>query len=249
MNRIERLSALSPSFTGLDNRADLARMETATEGPHHALFGPLHYESNYAYPLLVWLHGSGDTEKQLARIMPLISMRNYVAIAPRGTLPLEEGWRRGGFTWRQSDDGIFEAEQRMIDCLQIARRRFRIASSRVFLAGYGEGGSMALRIALNLPHHFVGAASLGGPFPHGHCPLQRLNDIRHMRLLFATARDSRRYPPAKVADDLRLLHAAGICLGLRQYPCGDELTTTMLADLNRWMMDCICPSNCEGQST
>ena len=42
----------------------------------HAFFAPLHYESNYAYPLLVWLHGSGDDESQLKRIMPLVSLRN-----------------------------------------------------------------------------------------------------------------------------------------------------------------------------
>ena len=245
MNRIQKLPALSSSLGELHEGADLARTETSVEGPHHALFGPLHYESNYSYPLLIWLHGSGDTEKQLARIMPLISMRNYVAVAPRGTLALEEGWRRAGYTWRQSGDGIIEGEQRVIECMQIARQRFRVAPSRVFLAGYGDGGSMALRIALNLPHCFAGAASLGGPFPHGHRPLQRLNEIRQMPLLFATARDSLRYPPARVADDLRLLHSGGICLGLRQYPCGDELTTTMLADLNRWMMECICPSSCE----
>lgn len=240
MNRIQKLPALAPSLDDLRDPADLSRMETAVGGRDHALFGPLHYEPNYAYPLLIWLHGCGDTEKQLARIMPLVSMRNYVAVAPRGTLALDEGWRRAGFTWRQSDEGIFEAEQRVLDCLRIAAGRFRIAPSRIFLAGYGAGGSMALRIALNLPERFAGAASLGGPFPHGQCPLQRIDAVRSLPLLLATARDSRRYPPSQVANDLRLLHAGGLSLALRQYPCGDELTTTMLADLNRWLMECIC---------
>lgn len=52
-------------------------------GPY-SLFGPLHYEANYAYPLIVWLHGPGDDEHQLRRIMPAISLRNYVAVARNG---------------------------------------------------------------------------------------------------------------------------------------------------------------------
>ena len=36
--------------------------------------------------------------------------------------------------------------------------------------------------------------------------------------------------------------AAGCTVALRQYPCGDDLTTTMLADLNRWIMEVVCPS-------
>ncbi len=50
----------------------------------HTLFAPLHYEPGYPYPLVVWLHGTGCDERQLLRIMPLVSMRNYVAVAPRG---------------------------------------------------------------------------------------------------------------------------------------------------------------------
>jgi hypothetical protein len=28
-----------------------------------------------------------------------------------------------------------------------------------------------------------------------------------------------------------------MCVCLRQYPCGDDLTTSMLGDLDRWIMD------------
>jgi hypothetical protein len=41
--------------------------------------------------------------------------------------------------------------------------------------------------------------------------------------------------------DLRLLHCAGFSLALRLYPEGDELTTVMLSDVNRWIMESFCP--------
>src|SRR5437016_9189131 len=52
----------------------------------HCIFTPLHYERNYAYPLIVWLHGPRDNERQVAQVMPLVSMRNYIAVGPRGTV-------------------------------------------------------------------------------------------------------------------------------------------------------------------
>ena len=59
---------------------------TTQQDTIHTIFAPLHYEPGYSYPLLVWLHGPGCDERQLLRIMPLVSMRNYVAVAPRGVV-------------------------------------------------------------------------------------------------------------------------------------------------------------------
>jgi phospholipase/carboxylesterase len=96
---------------------------------------------------------------------------------------------------------------------------------------------MALRLALNHPTIFAGAASFGGPFPDGHTPLGRLAEARRLKLLLATGRDSLDYPPESVCQHLRLFHVAGMSVCLRQYPCGDDLTTTMLSDMDRWIMD------------
>jgi phospholipase/carboxylesterase len=111
----------------------------------------------------------------------------------------------------------------------------------VYIAGQGCGGTMALRLALQFPEWFGGAASLGGPMPTGNAPLSRVNEARGLPLMLASCSDSRSYPQTRVTSDLRLLHAAGFSLGLRQYPGGHELTTVMLADMDRWLMAQVCP--------
>jgi phospholipase/carboxylesterase len=210
-----------------------------------ALFSPLHYEPNYAYPLIVWLHGPGADERQLRKIMPSISMRNYVGAAVRGTLAL--GSREAGFAWSQSAGHIRRAEERTLAAVAAAQRRFNISSSRIFLAGFDCGGTMALRIACQYPDRFAGVLSMGGEFPLGNAPLSRLAEVRRLAVLLATGRDSDRYPPERVCENLRLFYAAGMSIHLRQYPVAQDLTTQMLSDMDRWIMEQITsPSGAPG---
>ncbi len=153
---------------------------TAQHDTIHTLFTPLHYEPGYSYPLIVWLHGSSCDERQLLRIMPLVSLRNYVAVAPRGIAVA----RNGGvvspadddvaYGWSHDEQALQQAEQRIFDSIDMAFRRFHIHSRRIFLAGFDAGGTMALRIAMNHPYKFAGVLSLGGCLPTGGAPLSRL---------------------------------------------------------------------------
>jgi phospholipase/carboxylesterase len=151
----------------------------------HSLFGPQHYEPGYAYPLLVWLHGPGDDERQLQRIMPLISLRNYVGVAPRGILcdrtalanrgadrhaadnPIAACHSLGGngLDWPTDDDAQHAAEQPIFDSIDSALRRFNIHARRIFLGGFDTGGTMALRVAMKHPYKFAGVLSIGGALP------------------------------------------------------------------------------------
>jgi phospholipase/carboxylesterase len=204
------------------------------QGTHYSLFAPLHYEPNYAYPLVIWLHGPGDDERQLLRVMPLVSMRNYVSVGPRG--PRHMAARASGYHFGEAADcGL--AEQSVFDCLDIVTDKYNIAPRRVFLAGYQCGGTMAFRVALRHPRRFAGALSLCGAFPLGDTPLAFLDQARLLPLFIAQGRASESYPVEQACDELRLFHSAGMHVTLRQYPCGDELNTQMLHDMNVWLME------------
>ena len=136
-----------------------------------------------------------------------------------------------------SDADVFSAEQAIFECLDIANEKFHVANRRVFLAGYQCGGTMAFRIGLKYPSRFAGALSLGGPFPCGNTPLVNIGEARKLPLFIAQGRSSELYPVERTCDELRLFHSAGMHVTLRQYPCGDELNTQMLHDMNVWMME------------
>ncbi len=228
---------------GLAHSAASARCTESGDVCRHTLFAPLGYERNYAYPLVVWLHSPGGDERQLRRIMPQLSMRNYVAVAPRGTSAFDADADNRGFRWAQRGDDFALAEDRVFDCMALAARKFHVRQERVFLAGAGCGGTMALRIALANPGRFAGALSLGGELPRGMAPLANVNDARSVPLLLIAGLTSKHYPQTRVNDDLRLLHSAGITVSLRLYPFGDEIAPMMLGDVDRWLMQQICPES------
>jgi phospholipase/carboxylesterase len=202
------------------------------------MFTPVHYEPNYAYPLLIWLHGSGTTdERQLLRIMPGVSLRNYVAVAPRGFAQESGESSDRTYDWPQTPEHIQEAECRVFDCIEAAKSRWNVSPKRVFLAGVDTGATMAFRVAMNQPRQFAGVLAMGGAFPSGHRPFVQLLEARKLPVFLAVGRDSTAYSPERACEDLRLFHTAGINVALRQYPCGQQLAPQMLRDVDRWIME------------
>jgi phospholipase/carboxylesterase len=208
----------------------------------HTLFAPMHYTAGYAYPLIVWLHGRGSDERQLQRVMPLISMRNFVAVAPRGLrVTVAAQPEKEGFGWEQADDHISQAEQRVFEAVEMTGRKLHIEPRRVFLVGFDRGGTMAFRLAMNHPERFAGVVSIDGAFPSGRTPFGKLVSARRLGMFLITGRGSSEYPADEVCENLRLFHSAGLSVTLRQYPCGHKLTPQMLADVNRWIIEQITP--------
>lgn len=211
-----------------------------TDSLHHCLFSPIHYEPNYAYPLVVWLHGPDSSELELRQMMPLVSVRNYVGVAPRGTCRTSQTQRL--YSWRQTPSEVADACQRVRDCIEIARESFNIHDDRVFVAGCGTGGTMALRVGMEHPELFAGAISLGGRVPRGGNAFHRLNAARKLPLMISASTDDDAYTNEQVMADVRLLHSGGFSLNVVLYPEGDGLTDSMFSDIDVWLMEHACPS-------
>lgn len=96
---------------------------------------------------------------------------------------------------------------------------------------------MAFRVGLANPDRFAGIVSIGGAVPAGRRILSRLEEARRVPLFVASGRDSVDHSADQICDELRLFHTAGFSVTLRQYPCGDELDTLMLRDMNVWLME------------
>jgi len=246
MNRLQLLADAPETTSQTDNQQDTKAVSTPPVGSNFGLFAPLHYEPNYAYPLVVWLHGPHGDEHELFRVIPEISMRNYVGVGPRGNRAMADA---RGYDWDDADENVVTAEQHVFDAIDAASHRYHVAPNRIFLAGFEAGGTMAFRIGLRNPDCFAGAMSIGGPFPLGGAPLGQLQHARRLPLFVAQGRDSERYPIELACEELRLFHTAGLCVTVRQYPCGDELDTQMLKDMDSWIMEHVTGATSSEDST
>lgn len=200
-----------------------------------SLFVPMHYESGYSYPLIVWLHSNGDDRSQLSQIMPELSMRNYVGVGPQAA----SGSEQHGYYWEQTISSIDYSIQAIYDAIDYARMTLNINSERIFLAGYGAGGTMAYRVGLEMPEIVSGIISLNGPVPDEFTPLRDWMRCREVPVFWGHCRRSREFGEDQLCAQLKLLHVAGFSVTLRQYPNGDELPIQMLGDLDRWIMEMI----------
>lgn len=109
-------------------------------------------------PLLVALHGSGGNGEEFKASSNLGSLaleRNFIAVFPSGV----DGTWDGGNCCSSEHKKDVEAIKAIINNV---KQEHNIDASRVFVAGFSNGGIMAYRIACELSDIVTGVASVSG---------------------------------------------------------------------------------------
>jgi phospholipase/carboxylesterase len=202
----------------------------------HCIHLPEHYEAGYAYPLVVWFHGDGSSEAEVASVMPSISERNYIGLALRGNVVQSQG-----FGWSTTSEDLQNLIADVESLVVAMRRQYHIHSERIYLAGFGSGASAAMELILQKPEWFGGAACFCGSFPKLHVPKRGDHELRNKRILLATSANSRTSKVGDVVAAGRVLYASGMQIGTRVYQdAGTSPSRKMLSDINHWLMDDVC---------
>ena len=196
---------------------------------HSCYCGPLHYESDYAYPVFVWLHGPGANEHQLQRVMPLLSTRNYVGVGIRGDVCLQRG---EGYDWSLAARRLPRVVDGIMTAVNAVGQRYHVNSQRVFLAGLGTGGAAALQVGLRHPEEFAGVISLGDAGLAERMPPLQSDGLRGFPVLVARQRGSQQ---AVRSEDL-LSQAAGIDCTVCETPRPVSITESLFGGVNAWIM-------------
>lgn len=204
-------------------------------------FLPMHYEKNYSYPLIIWLADPAQgsiasagkkrvdrSAHRLSQIMPKISLRNYLGVAP--SIPFDP-----------DNDSLLELDinDQVFDCLDRVALQYNIRSDRVFIAGSGLGGSQALRLAMTHSEYFAGAISLGGGLPQSPAFMGDLRNTRKTPLFMAHCRENHWLDESTFCENLKSLHVGGFSVTARQYPGQQLVNDRMLGDVDVWIMEII----------
>ena len=241
-DQTDTLTPSSPESLGFNRSFFLpAQTPASTETVDgFSSFAPTRYESGYAYPLIVWLHGRDSDQFEIERAMPHVSTQNFVAVSARGNRP--SYYIPGAYSWGDSPGEVADAADKVEQCIKLAKAQFNIHCDRIFLAGSSTGGTLALRLAMEYPGICAGAVSLGGRLPRGNRPLKRFQETQRTPLMLAVSA-SESYSFDDLKQDITLIHSAGFPLEVMLCPRGDYICSEMLAHVNTWIMKQVCPQS------
>lgn len=239
-NRGERRGAAAESSPQLVQFAGSAAVATAFPGEAQAgrpygVFVPQNYEPNYAYPLVIWLHDAGGSERDIVEVLPQISKRNYVGLSLRGVLT---SGRTDGYCWPLSDSPRSAMLESLYASVRRLRRDLHVHTERVFLAGAGEGATLAWELFLHRPEWFAGIAALGGQFPWRRHALIHFRELRGRHVfLGAEAKDKASVRRAEEVG--RLLYSAGLEVAVRCAAGGRSRPRALFREIDCWIMRAI----------
>lgn len=201
-------------------------------------FLPTGYEPNYAYPLLVFFHNHGGSEKQVMKLAPRVSRRNYIALGLRGPCRAVRPDGSQGYGW-EGDDSELALDDYVFGAIDRVAEDHNIHPDRIFLAGVCEGATAAYQMAFRFPERFAGLAAFNGRLPQPG-PIMRLPMVRKLPVFMGHGIANAQVPMTLAQKDHKLLYVAGLNVQFKTYATTHKLHAAMLQDLDRWTMKHVC---------
>jgi len=143
-----------------------------------------------------------------------------------------------GYGWSRSERMRFLFQDELHANVRRLRKDFHINGERIFLAGAGDGGTLAWDLFLARPEWFAGVAVLDGRFPWRRRPLRRFRELRGKHAFLAA--DAQNPAVVSQAEQVgRLLYSAGLEVSVRCHVPGSRRPRTLLRNIDYWIMQSI----------
>ena len=184
-------------------------------------------------PLLVLLHGFGANEQDLLPMARRLDSRLAVA-SLRGPYQV----RPGSYSWVNGNtaDELDNARRTVIECIDQIADSNGADRGRVYLAGFSQGATLTLAIALTEPEKIAGAAVLSGRLAaavrDNHAAPERL---RGFPILVTHGTDDQQIPLRSAHDIRKALKPMGVALDYDEFESGHYISDVNVDVLNRWL--------------
>lgn len=197
---------------------------------------------------VIWLHGLGADGHDFEPVVPMLGLDAALALrfvfphAPIRPVTINMGmpmraWydiaELGGA--RQDEHGIRES-QAILERL-IERERTRgIASRRIVLAGFSQGGAIALHTGLRHPEPLAGILALSTWLPLDSTLSAERNPVNAaIPILIAHGTDDEMVSIDRARRSRDVLVSQGYAPQWREYPMGHAVSVPELADVGAWL--------------
>lgn len=197
---------------------------------------------------VIWLHGLGADGSDFVPIVPALGLRAPVRFvfphAPMRPVTINHGmvmraWYdvlalEGGV--RQEDEpGILESARR-VEGLLAAEVARGVAPARVILAGFSQGGAMALHVGLRHAASLGGLLVLSTYLPlAGTVKAEASPAGRGTPVFFAHGTQDELIHVTRARGARDALVALGCAVDYREYPIGHTVSDAVIRDLAAWL--------------
>jgi phospholipase/carboxylesterase len=203
--------------------------------------------SNPAYTI-IWMHGLGADGHDFEPLVPelqagLPALRFVFPHAPVRPVTINNGYAMRawydiiGIDRRSAEDfrGIAESADSIGGLIHREHAR-GISSDRILLAGFSQGGAMALHIATRHPDKFAGVIALSCYLPLAREFARLRGGANQATPIFMAHGTQDPVVPYMLSDESRLLlEGAGYQVEWHAYPMPHSLCEPEVADLRAWM--------------
>jgi phospholipase/carboxylesterase len=197
---------------------------------------------------VIWLHGLGADGHDFVDIVPMLGLqaiptRFVFPHAPMRPVTINGGavmraWYdvRGDAGVRREDEAGVRESQRRVEAL-IARETSRgIPARRIALAGFSQGGAMALQTGLRHPARLAGIMVLSGFLPLADkVPAEVDPANRDVPIFMAHGIHDPLIPLARARQARDLLTGLGYRVEWHEYPIPHSVSDAEIRDVSAWL--------------
>ena len=201
---------------------------------------------------VIWMHGLGADGNDFAPMVPELRLGSAPAIrfvfphAPMIPVTINNGYVMRAWydvsygdlegKSRQADEKGVRASQAEIEKL-IAREVARgIRANKIVIAGFSQGGAIALHTGLRHAAPLAGIMALSSYLPAPHTlPAEAAAANRDIALLYAHGSDDQVIPIAMAETSRQSLSAAGYAVEWHDYPMQHSVCLEEIRDISAWL--------------
>ena len=200
---------------------------------------------------VIWMHGLGADGNDFAPMVPELRLGSAPAIrfvfphAPMIPVTINNGYVMRAWydisygdlegKSRQADEKGVRASQAEIEKL-IAREVARgIRANKIVIAGFSQGGAIALHTGLRHAAPLAGIMALSTYLPAPHTlPAEAAPANRDIALFYAHGSDDQVIPIAMAETSRQTLSAAGYAVDWHEYPMQHSVCLEEIRDISAW---------------
>ncbi len=204
---------------------------------------------------VIWMHGLGADGYDFEPIVPELGLagapvRFVFPHAPLRPVTINGGavmraWydvSNDGGTRREDEAGV-RASQRSIEALVEREKTRGVGADRIVLAGFSQGGAMALQTGLRHPERLAGLIVLSSFLPLPSALAAEVSPAnRDVPIFMAHGTHDTMIPLSRGQDSRDRLLELGYPVQWHEYPMPHAVSGEEIADLSAWLRGVLAPS-------